>query len=248
LTGRDFNDFRVVELTDGVLHLETNDGQVSDYVISDHGYADSESQVASGWFSQDGEEWIPIPDFPSKPNPDGMGWDLIGTEDGFVGISDDRDGGVVIWHSSNGLDWRELGQSPGGGTDLSRWSDGAIVAGTENNFWYVSGLGIAETPLATTGLGEIFISTSGKVGVVIVDRGDTMELNQVRYSPDGQEWTNTNVPPEMRESLANLGWPMYHAPIEGAATDTGVLLRLSVGGVGQGLSTPVWFLGTPITD
>jgi len=250
LTGRDWADFdgSVIEIVDGVLHIEFRDGLVSDYVLADHGYADAESQVASGWFSQDGEEWIPIPDFPSKTNPDGMGWGLIGTEDGFVAISDDNDGGVLIWHSSNGLDWRELGQSPGGGTDLSRWSDGAIVAGAENNFWYVSGLGIAETPLATTGLGEISISISDKVGVVIVDMGATMELSQVLYSPDGQEWTNTNVPPEMRESLANLGWPMHQAPIEVAATETGVLLRLSVGGVGQGNSTSVWFLGTPITD
>jgi hypothetical protein len=258
LTGRDWEDFdgSVIEIVDGVLHIEFRDGLVSDYVLADHGYTDAESQVASGWFSQDGDEWTPIHDFPPATNPDGMDWQVIGTRDGFVAISD-RNGGQVAWHSSNGLDWRELGPSSGGGwalnpwlSPLSRWSDGAIVVGAES-VWYLSGVGIAEMPLEATGLDELVAFASDNVGMVIVDLDiddGTIEPNQVLYSPDGLAWTNTSVPPEMRENLTNLGWPMFARPIEAAATDTGVLMRLSVGGIGQQDSPPVWFLGTPTTD
>lgn len=241
LGGRDINDFRDVELTDGVLHIETSDGQVGDYVIADHGYTDSESQVASGWFSQDGQDWTPIPDFPA-----GRDWDLIGTEDGFVAISDDGDAGVVVWHSSNGLDWRELGPSPGVGWPLmSRWGDGAIVVGTES-VWHVSGRGIAETPLSATFPGEYFLSTSGNVGLLVVDFERAMELNQVLYSPDGQEWITTDVPPEMRDLELTIG--MYHNPIEVVATDTNVILLLFEAIEGDDGAALVWYRGTPITD
>lgn len=234
LTGRDINELEAFELSDGVLHVEYAD-QVADYVLSDHGYSDIQSQVASGWFSQHGEQWIPIPDFPA-----GDGWDLVGTEDGFVATSDSG-----VWHSSNGMDWRELGQSAGDGSTLSRWSDGAIVVGTES-VWYVSGLGIVETPLTTTGL-EPFISTSDNVGLVVIDiEGETMDLNQIRYSPNGQAWTNTNVPPEMRD--LDLTWSAWHYPVEAVATDTNVMLLLNVAIGGGDSSRLVWFLGTPITD
>jgi len=245
LTGRDINEFSVFEVIDGVLHVESHDGQVGDYVLAEHGYADIESQVASGWFSQDGEDWLPIPDFPA-----GRDWDLIGTEDGFVAISDDRDGDVVAWHSSNGLDWRELGQSPGGG--LSRWRDGAVVVATES-VWHVSGLGIEKTPLATTGLGEYFLSTSGNVGVLVVDFKPAtelnqilgVELNQILYSPNGQAWTTTNVPLEMRDLELTIS--ADHNPVEAVATDTNVILLLLEAIEGDNAAL-VWYLGTPITD
>lgn len=236
LTGRDINDFRVFELTEGVLHVESFDGQIiADYVLSDHGYADIESPGASGWFTQDGADWTPIPDFPV-----GREWDLIGTGDGFVAVSDDSNGSVVVWHSPNGLDWRELGQSPINGQTLSRWGNGAIVAG-EEGVWSISGLGIVETPLATTGLGEFFISTSDRVGVVVLVDGG---LNQILYSPDGQTWISTNVPPEMSD--LELAFGMYPS-VQTAATDTGVLLHLSVFSDGADPAS-VWYLGTPTTD
>ena len=254
LTGRDWEDFddSVIEVTDGVLHIEFRDGQVSDYVLPDHGYTLAGLPAASGWFSQDGEEWIPISDFPVEPNPDGTGWDLIGTEAGFFGISDDFDGHVVAWHSSNGLDWRELGLLPDDGATLSRWSDGAIVIGTDR-VWHLSALGIEETPLATPGLGEpgIVTSTSGEVGVAMVifrAEGEAMELKQVLYSSDGQAWTNTDVSPEIREIPPNLGeWPWFHH-VDLAATDTGVLLYLRSGGPDVVDPASAWFLGVPITD
>jgi hypothetical protein len=254
LTGRDWEDFdgSVIEVVDGVLHIEFRDGQVSDYVLADHGYT-AESQVASGWFSQDGDEWIPIPGFPVATNVDGTDWDVIGTRDGFVAISDDRNGGQVAWHSSNGLDWRELGPSSGGGwalnswlSPLSRWSDGAIVVGAES-VWYLSGGGIAEMPLVTNGLDELLAFASDNVGVVIVEvMGETPEMNQVLYSSDGQAWTNTSVPPQMLEDLSNLGMGWYQpSPVEVVAADNAVLLRLSVSKDDGDISAVAWYLGTP---
>ena len=238
LTGRDINEFSVFEVTNGVLHVESHDGVVADYVLSEHGYADIERPDASGWYSQDGEEWIPIPDLPASSQ-----WDLIGTKDGFIGIADDRDGGDVVWHSPNGLDWRELGQSPAGG--LSRWSDGAIVAGIES-VWYLSGLGITETPLAATEY-EPAISASGNVGMVKIDiEPVTMDLRQILYSPKVEAWINTKVPLEMRD--LELTIDAFHLPVEAVATDTKVILLLNEAIEGEDSSRLVWFLGTPITD
>jgi hypothetical protein len=257
LTGREWEDFdgSVIEVVDGLLHIEFRDGQVSDYVLADHGYT-AESHVASGWFSQDGDEWIPIPDSPLVASPDGgvdVEWNVIGTRDGFVAISDDRNGGQVAWHSSNGLDWRELGPSTGGGwaldpwlSPLSRWSDGAIVVGAES-VWYLSGVGIAEMPLATNGLDELLAFASDNVGVVIVEfLGETPEMNQVLYSSDGQAWTNTSVPPQMLEDLSNLGMGWYQPRrVEVVAADNAVLLRLSVSNDDGDISAVAWYLGTP---
>jgi hypothetical protein len=252
LTGRDWADFdgSVIETVDGVLHIEFRDGQVSDYVLADHGYT-AESQVASGWFSQDGDQWIPIPDFPRLTDHDGTDWDVIGTSDGFVAISDDRNGGEIAWHSSNGLDWRELGPGSGGGwalnswlSPLSRWKEGAIVVGAENA-WYLSGVGIAEMPLATTGLDELVAFASGNVGVVIVEfLGETAEANQVLYSSDGQAWTGASAPPQMLEDLSNLGFGFYQLRrVEVVAADDAVLLRVSVSNDGE--EAVAWYLGTP---
>lgn len=231
LTGRDINQLDVFEVTDGVLRVEY-DGQVTEYVLSDYGYT-FDSRVASGWFSQDGEEWIPIPDFPAGEN-----WDLVGTEDGFIAISDSS-----VWHSSDGLAWRELGQSPGGET-LSRWSEGAIVVGAESA-WFISGSGIVETAFSATGL-EPSIPAFSDLGMIIVDiDGETMDLNQILYSPDGQAWTNTNVPSTM--IALDLTWSIWHYPVEVVTTDTSVLLLLNVASDGDS-STLIWVLGTPITD
>jgi len=262
LTGReiwaDFDD-SLIELIDGVLHIEFRDGQVNDYVLADHGYALEPAdyhavdfRAASGWFSQDGAEWIPVPDFPARTN--GWDWKLIGTEDGFIAISNNRDGHVVAWHSPNGLDWRELGPLPDDGATLSRWNDGAVVIGTER-VWHLSAAGIEETPLAAPGPGElgIVMSTSGEIGVAIFifraeDEGEAMELKQVLYSSDGQAWTNTEVSPEMRETPPNLGeWPWFHH-VDLATTDTSVLLYLRSDGGDVVDPASAWFLGVPITD
>ena len=240
LTGRDINEIDVFEITDGVLHVEYED-QATDYVLSEHGYAYAEGgePFASGWFSQNGEEWIPIPDFPAANR-----WSLIGTADGFVGISEDLDGDPIVWHSSNGLDWRDLGQSPGFHWPLSRWNDGALVGGTES-IWYISARSIEQTPLLATE-NEPAISASGNVGMVRIDiEPKTFDLKRILYSPRGEAWIDTNVPPEMRD--LELTIDAIHNPVEAVATDTNVLMILNLADDGGYGTTLVFFLGTPIT-
>lgn len=231
LTGQDITAYAVVDINDGVLHLESNDGQVSDYVLADEGYT-SDPPAASGWFSTNGEEWTPIAGFPDDDE-----LQLIGTDDGFVGVS-----ATSVWHSANGQDWRELGQTPGNPSTLSRWNDGAIVTGTES-IWYLSAFGIDEMTLSTTGLG---LSASGDVGLVIIDTGaggEAQELNQILYSPNGQEWASTDLPAEMRGIELTGGWFSSMA----VATDQGVLLLLFEASDNEYGQAPVWFLGTPTT-
>ncbi|NHZ70061.1 MAG: hypothetical protein GWP18_00290 [Proteobacteria bacterium] len=241
LTGRDINEFDVFEIRDGVLHVEF-EGRQADYVLADLGYASIAEPIASAWFSFDGEAWISIPDFPLAER-----WSLIGTEDGFVGISEGLDGDPVVWHSSDGMDWRELGQSQGF-QGLSRWNEGALVVGTEGTetVWYVSGNGIEETSLMTDENGPAF-SASGDIGAVKLDiEPVTLELNQILYSPGGEEWITTNIPPDMSDRELTID--AHHLPVEAVVTDTSVMLLLNEGNTDEDESTLIWFLGTPTRD
>ena len=239
VTGRDINEIDVFEITGGVLHVEF-EGKEVDYVLADLGYAGIAEPFASAWFSLDGEVWIPIPDFPLAER-----WRLIGTGDGFVGISEGLDSNPVVWHSSDGMDWRELGRSQGFEGSLSRWNEGALVVG-EKTVWYVSGNGIEETSLVTDENGPA-ISASGNVGVVKIDTEPvTFLLNQILYSPGGEQWITTNIPPEMSD--LELTIDAYHLPVEAVVTDTNVMLLLNEGNTEGDNSTLVWFLGSPTTD
>jgi hypothetical protein len=236
LTGRDINEIDVFDVADGVLHVEYDD-QVADYVLSELGYAGFGEPSRSGWFSRDGVEWIPITDLPAATS-----WRLVGTEDGFVGIS-----GGLVWHSSNGLDWRELGGSPGFESLLGRWKGGAVLAAETGSIRYASGLGIKESPLATTGLVNPLESASGNVGLVIVAiEGETLDLNQILYSPRGEEWISTSTPPEMLDIDLNIS--VWHLPVEAVATDANVMLLLNQDIEGEDRTKLIWFLGTPISD
>jgi hypothetical protein len=236
LTGRDINEIDVFNVTDGVLHVEYDD-QVADYVLSELGYAGFDEPSRSGWYSPDGVEWIPIPDLPAATS-----WRLLGTEDGFVGIS-----GGLVWHSSNGLDWRELGGSPGFESLLGRWNGGALLAAETGNIRYASRLGIKDSPLATTGPVNSLESGSGSVGVVIVAvEGETLDLDQILYSPRGEEWITTSAPTEMLDLDLNIS--AWHFPVEATATDTNVILLLNQDIEGEDRTKLIWFLGTPISD
>jgi hypothetical protein len=240
LTGRDINEIGVFEITGGVLHVEF-EGQEADYVLADLGYASVAEPFASAWFSLDGEAWIPIPDFPLAER-----WSLIGTEDGFVGISEGLDGDPVVWHSSDGEDWRELGQAPQTFQgQLSRWNDGALVAGAET-VWYVSALGVEELPLPFTE-NEPTVSASGNIGVVRIDfEPTTFGPNQILYSPGGEEWIKTVVPQGMSD--LELTVDLHHWPVEAVVTDTNVMLLLNERNTDEDESTLVWFLGSFTTD
>ena len=128
--------------------------------------------------------------------------------------------------------------------NLSRWRDGAVVIGTES-YWYLSGLGIAETSLATTEY-EPSMSASGDVGMVSVHtEAMAFDVKQILYSPKGEAWIDTKVPPEMGELELTIG---FHLPVEVVATDTNVILLLNEANTDEDGTTFIWFLGTPIKN
>jgi len=74
--------------------------------------------------------------------------------------------------------------------------------------------------------------------------GETLDLEQLHYSPDGKTWINSSLPPELHEY--DLTWSAVFYPVEIAAIDTKVLLRLNVVD-GDDRTKPIWYLGTPTT-
>ena len=74
-----------------------------------------------GWYSPDGEQWTRCPPPPAPDADSGRGFltgfgDVVGVSDGFIarGVTDtgscaSEDGCAGMWHSSDGLTWRNLG-------------------------------------------------------------------------------------------------------------------------------------------
>ncbi|NNF55229.1 MAG: hypothetical protein HKN03_12420 [Acidimicrobiales bacterium] len=230
--GADFSDnLSEVELLGGVLHAETNDGRTAEIDLAENGYDLDELGRVEGWYSSDGNEWSPIPDFPPV---DG----LVGTRDGFVGVN-----AYDVWHSSDGRAWVNLGSvgfipiwsSPFG--MASRWKDGAIITdGSE--FVYVSASGLEPLPAppdATpyTNSAPWPLVATGDLGITFVSVQDGQYLS----SSDGVSWETTNLPADMTDSF---GWYTSSA----AATDTAVLLLLWDDQGTGGEQDRVWWLGT----
>jgi hypothetical protein len=242
--GADFADnLFQTDLRDGVLYAETNDGRTAEIVLADHGYDpnDLDSRV-DGWYSADGQQWIPIPDFPG----DGFPGYLVGTREGFVGIA-----GGVAWHSPDGQTWQNLGRLDffAGGTPL-RWKDGALVIdGAANGqtgeqkskkYRYVSARGIEVLPVPSGGATlpdevPFPVTATGGLGIVTVE----LHAGEVLFSSDGANWSTTSLPPDMAKANSWTGW--FSAG--GAATDQAVLMLLWNDETGE--QTPSWWLGTP---
>ena len=255
------DEFQTADIIEGVLHAEFMDGSVGQYVLADYGYADSEAP-ASVWFSQDGETWSSLHDFPTPFDPDDLGtveieWQLVGTADGFAATSTRRDvrydddlfvrddPEVVVWHSPNGVEWQELDLLSEEVETLSRWNEGAILSSHGESLSHASGSGIEVIPRPPSGFGEGIASS--QIGIVIITKWVFDDETSIAlYSPDGQTWIDTSPPIEMRESLLDMGWSSG-APSGLAATHDVVLVRVEVAHTGTFGSEFVWFLGTPVS-
>lgn len=214
---------------DDVLYAETNDGRTAEIDLAENGYDIDQLGRIEGWYSSDGQEWSPIPEFPPV---DG----LVGTRDGFLGIN-----GHDVWHSSDGRAWVNLGSvgfhpiwSPHSG--LARWKDGALITdGSE--FVYASTGGLEPLPappdaIPNTSSAPWPLVATGDVGITFV----SVQTGEFLFSADGASWETTNLPADMADSW---GWFTSSA----AATDTAVLLLLW-DDQGTGGQEPVWWLGT----
>ena len=118
--------YEEVSFKNGVLEVKMQRGRGLKVVWADEGFEPGDFMDAGfGWYSPDGVEWTQIPAPAPDPDVDGqLGFptgfgDVVGVSDGFIargvatGCSSD-DGCAGMWHSSDGLTWRNIGNVPYG--------------------------------------------------------------------------------------------------------------------------------------
>jgi hypothetical protein len=184
---------------DGILRITTDDDRALEVVWAEHGLEPGDvADRGFGWYSADGEEWTPIPDFPANVD------DVVGVSDGFIvrgyegrcdgcGESADPWG---MWHSPDGLTWRPIGPATEG--DLLPWMGAVLVSDGTGFFdvWTSEGVRAlpmaAEMPARSTNPASIGV---GPLGLVSLRYGD----RKILYSPDGVEWSIVPMPEAMAE-------------------------------------------------
>ena len=117
--------YKGVDFKDGILQITMKPGQGRGLKVvwADQGFEPGDYQDAGfGWYSPDGEQWTAMPAGPPSPDgdggrgfPTGFG-DVVGVSDGFIARGDRHqvlmplpDGCAGMWHSSDGLTWRNIG-------------------------------------------------------------------------------------------------------------------------------------------
>jgi hypothetical protein len=221
------------ELRDGVLFVRSEpDGETAEIVLSEHGLdeADLNSPV-TGWYSEDGGEWIPVPDAPA-------GISVVATSDGFVGVT-----GATAWHSRDGLEWSPVGDLPFTPVPWQfsqfpmRWRQGAVATDL-SRYAYISADGIdplPDPPIVLSSLQEAPLPhyLSGDLGIVVVNPVE----RELMFTRDGDTWIVGSLPDQMTDS-----WGWYTS--SGAVTSEAVLLLLWEEETPGGTQRPVWWLGT----
>ena len=178
---------------DGILRITTDDRPALELDWAAQGFLPGDvADRGFGWHSLDGREWTPIPDFPDNGSP------VIGTPDGFIVQGTGGQTGWDMWHSADGLDWREIGPATEG--ELLPWGDGVIVTDGATRFDLATADGIralatgADSPGPSDGNGAAF--GAGPLGIVALSGGEV----RVLPSPDGAGWTSSPLPQEMAEA------------------------------------------------
>ena len=110
-----------VDYRNGVLRIGMDNGPGLRVNWADEGFLPGDYQDKGfGWFSPDGVEWTAIPQRSSRPQTVGQHsprvGDVVGVSDGFIARGDNPEdtcplpaGCSEMWHSSDGLTWRNLG-------------------------------------------------------------------------------------------------------------------------------------------
>lgn len=234
--------YEEVSFKDGVLEITMKRGRGLKVVWADEGFELGDFQDAGfGWYSPDGVEWtaIPAPAWSSDQDsglgfPTGFG-DVVGVSDGFIargvdtGCSSD-DGCAGMWHSSDGLTWRNIGNVVNGSDgQLLSWMGGALVTDGVGRFDFWTSQGGRELPMAAElpaawkqaeGNTEEF--GMGPLGLVTARK----DYAQILFTRDGAAWDIQAMPAEMeaggrvnnvvvgeRSVLVVLRSGTYEAPI-----------------------------------
>jgi hypothetical protein len=205
-----------VHFEGGVLDIDVDNGPGLHVVWADEGFLPGDYQDRGfGWYSPDGVEWTAIPsdippaldrgDLPAFPT--GLG-DVVGVSDGFIasGVTPDETctlpgGCSEMWHSTDGLTWRNLGDPEAGDESkegrLVPWQGGALMTDGIGRFDFWTSAGSTEWPMAA----EVPASPqqgfdlfgTGPLGLVSL-RLDTMEVLVTR---DGTDWKIGSLPAAM---------------------------------------------------
>lgn len=192
---------------DGILRITTNDDRALEIVWADQGFAPGDvADRGFRWYSPDGEQWTPIPDFPANVS------EIVGAADGFFargggtrcdGCRDTPDG-LGMWYSPDGLSWRSIDPAAevwADGTVLS-WGQGVLVTDGTGHFDVWTAEGTSELPMAAelppgwTASNASFGSVSfgsGPFGLVSVK----VSAHEVLFTPNGVDWSVQPMSAEM---------------------------------------------------
>jgi hypothetical protein len=202
------------------------------------------------WFSPDGIEWTAIPTGVAPSSDSGPGFptgfgEVVGVSDGFIAHGETPedtcplpDGCSSMWHSSDGLAWRNLGHpdaDPESYTArLVPWMGGALVTDGVGRFGLWTSQGYSGLPM-----GADFPAPSeetyaplatGPLGLVAI-RLDSMEILVTR---DGVEWKIQPMPAAMVTASASRLEPTI------AVGDRSVLYLTWTGSYEEGYVPSLW--------
>jgi hypothetical protein len=243
--------YKGVDFKDGILEITMKKGRGLKVVWADQGFEPGDYMDAGfGWYSPDGEHWTLMPAEPPSPDGDGTrgfltGFgDVVGVSDGFIARGIDTecsspDGCAGMWHSSDGLTWRNVGNMPKGSEgQMLPWTGGALVTDGVGRFDFWTSQGHTELPMAAkiraawkqpkAGFG------TGPLGLVTVLKDD----KEILVTRDGGDWDIQPMPAEMAaDSTLFYGTPSV------TVGDRSVLVVMWSGK--QEARIPSLWLGTP---
>ena len=208
-----------VHFEGGVLDIDMDNGPGLHVVWADEGFEPGDYQDRGfGWYSPDGVDWTAIPsdippaldrgDLPAFPT--GLG-EVVGVSDGFIasGVVPEEtcslpNGCSGMWHSADGLVWRNLGHPDAGPESwngrLVPWKGGALVTDGVGHFDLWTSQGYSELPMGADfpAPAEFRDPTytpfaTGPLGLVSIRR-DSMEILVTR---DGFDWKIQPMPAAM---------------------------------------------------
>lgn len=213
--------YEEVSFKNGILEIKMKRGKGLKVVWADQGFELGDFQDAGfGWYSPDGVQWTPMPTPKWSPDQDsGLGFvtgfgDVVGVSDGFIARGDDPADTCPIpagcgnmWHSSDGLTWRNLGRPARAsvqGSVMLPWKGGALVTDGIGRFSYWTSSGYSELPmdanLASPAERQDVSVGTGPLGLVSVMEGD----KNVLVTRDGVDWDLRSMPGAM--AAAQTGW------------------------------------------
>jgi hypothetical protein len=216
---------RDVTFQNGVLEIKLSNRPSLKVVWADEGFELGDFQDAGfGWYSPDGREWTLMPrfvtpeEFPGRGIPTGFG-EVVGVTDGFIargGTPDETcllpDGCSSMWHSTDGLTWRNLGQpeadpQQADSARLVPWRGGALVTDGVARFDVWTSQGYSELPMGADFPTQAEFRdptytplATGPLGLVSIRR-DSMEVLVTR---DGVDWKIEPMPAAM-VTVSDLG-------------------------------------------